>query len=311
MINFSKVNTIMYHYVRPIQNSEYPNIKGLELEGFRRQLDFFCRNYSIVKAEDVIEASINASKLPDKSIWLTFDDGFKDHIDFVLPELKKRGLQGTFFPVEKPTRKKQYLDVHAIHFILESAESSDSLINSLRTRCLEHGMSELRFKELWDDVDKSSPYDSQSVIFFKRILQRELPLEIRGLIVRSLFQEFVNKSESEFCEELYMTENDLRKLLSEGMFIGSHTSNHFWLDSMDLKGQRLEISKSLEFLSNIGANTDNWIMCYPYGAYNSDTLDILEDLDCRIGLTTQTGEARIGLDNSLLLPRFDTNNFPQ
>ena len=51
-------------------------------------------------------------------------------------------------------------------------------------------------------------------------------------------------------------------------------------------------------------------MCYPYGAYNSDTLKLIKKLGASIGVTTQIGKANIS-DNPFLLPRFDTNDFPQ
>ena len=98
------LSIIMYHYVRSVTNSNHPNIKGLEVDGFKRQLDYFQENNSIVSAEDVIDASYNSKKLPSNPVWLTFDDGYKDHIDYVLPELKKRGLQGSFFPPARPRR---------------------------------------------------------------------------------------------------------------------------------------------------------------------------------------------------------------
>ncbi len=47
---------VMYHYVRPIKNSDYPGIKGLELKGFKSQLDYLQENYSIINSEEVIEA---------------------------------------------------------------------------------------------------------------------------------------------------------------------------------------------------------------------------------------------------------------
>ena len=110
----------MYHYVRPIKGSKYPNIKGLELEGFFRQLDFFQDNFKIITAEEVVKNINKRVNLSDDSLWLTFDDGYKDHINFVLPELKKRGIQGTFFPTVKPIVEKNDLDVNAIHYILAS-----------------------------------------------------------------------------------------------------------------------------------------------------------------------------------------------
>ena len=52
----SFINVVMYHYVRPINDSDYPNIKGLELEGFKRQLDFLGSKFCFITAEDVVDA---------------------------------------------------------------------------------------------------------------------------------------------------------------------------------------------------------------------------------------------------------------
>ena len=40
---------VMYHYVRNIKDSQYQNIKGLETDGFRRQLDYLSDNINIIK----------------------------------------------------------------------------------------------------------------------------------------------------------------------------------------------------------------------------------------------------------------------
>ena len=86
-----KLTIIMYHYVREIKNSKYPDIKGLEISGFIRQLEYLIKEYTIICADQLI-AYLNGDikNLPKKPCLLTFDDGYKDHINYVLPELKKK-----------------------------------------------------------------------------------------------------------------------------------------------------------------------------------------------------------------------------
>ena len=43
----NELTIIMYHYVRNIKNSPYKNIKGLETDGFKRQLDYLIEYYNI------------------------------------------------------------------------------------------------------------------------------------------------------------------------------------------------------------------------------------------------------------------------
>lgn len=61
-----------------IKKSKYPKIKGLEFEGFKRQLDYLESNYNIISVEDLIEFSVNGKALPSNACYLSFDDGDQD-----------------------------------------------------------------------------------------------------------------------------------------------------------------------------------------------------------------------------------------
>ena len=84
------INIVMYHYVREIKNSKYPNLKGLEFKNFKNQINFFLRNFNILSDDDFKEILSN-KKIPSKpSIILTFDDGYIDHYKYVYPYLRKK-----------------------------------------------------------------------------------------------------------------------------------------------------------------------------------------------------------------------------
>ena len=86
----------MYHYVRDIKKSKYPNIRGLEFNDFKKQIKFFLKKFNILNNDDFIDI-IETGKLPKKkSIFLTFDDGYADHWNFVFPYLKKTKSQVIF-----------------------------------------------------------------------------------------------------------------------------------------------------------------------------------------------------------------------
>ena len=131
---------VMYHYIRRIIGSEFPGIKGLEIEGFKRQLDFLENNYSIVSSEQVIDKIIKNKELPPKACWLTFDDGYKDHYQYVLPELIKRNLSGAFFPPRVAIKDNIVLDVNSIHHILSCSKDINKLVTDLIDLSLQFGM---------------------------------------------------------------------------------------------------------------------------------------------------------------------------
>ena len=64
---------------------------------------------------------------------------------------------------------------------------------------------------------------------------------------------------------------------NEGMYVGSHSFSHRWLDKLNPDEQNKEINLSIDFLKKkVNAPTKDWVMCYPYGAYNSSLINILK-----------------------------------
>ena len=305
------LDIVMYHYVRPISESRYPKIKGLELKSFQNQLDFFLKEKNLVGTDDVINAVTRSIELPKDSVWLTFDDGYKDHLDYVVPILEQKGIDAAFFPVSDTYENGSILDVNTIHYILASVDNDESLLTHLVAEMEVEGLAKSDFDNLWNSTDKSSRHDSEVVIFFKRMLQRDLPLELRQKILARMFENLVGRSQKEVSEELYMSKDDLISLSKKGFHIGSHTSSHMWLNSLTTIEQEKEIAKSLDALRSIRNKVSNWIMCYPYGGYNDTTLSILEKMGCALALTTIVGAADLSCQNKFELKRWDTNDFPK
>ena len=82
-------------------------------------------------AEELIAYSLGREDLPINACYLTFDDGYKDHIEYVMPELLARNIQGSFFPPAYAIEKREMLDVNAIHFILASTLDTEGLVIEL------------------------------------------------------------------------------------------------------------------------------------------------------------------------------------
>ena len=57
-----KVTIVMYHYVRDLEHSRFPAIKGLSVERFCRQLDYIQAHFTPITVEDLIRALSPAKK---------------------------------------------------------------------------------------------------------------------------------------------------------------------------------------------------------------------------------------------------------
>ena len=72
-----KLTIVMYHYVRPIATSKYPGIKGLELESFKKQLDYLEENYSIINSNELIDSILKKKIYPQTLAGLHLMMGIK------------------------------------------------------------------------------------------------------------------------------------------------------------------------------------------------------------------------------------------
>lgn len=309
----SFVTIVMYHYVRHLETSSYPNLKALRLSQFREQLEYIGRYYTVVTMEEVILASKGQMRLPTNALLLTFDDGYRDHFENVFPLLKSKGYQGSFFAPAKAIVEREILDVNKLHFILASTVNPSSLIEVLYEE-LDRGRREyglLSNQEYWHTYGKPGKYDTAEVMFVKRMLQSALPEKLRSAVVDSLFSTLVTPDAQKFAEELYMSEDELKHLHNEGMYIGSHGYSHQRFSFLSPDEQEFEVSASLEFLKNLGCNHNDWVMCYPYGSYDESIVSILSRKSCALGLTTNVGIADLTNENHLLLSRLDTNDLPK
>ena len=305
---------VMYHYVRDLVRTRYPNIHGLDVAGFRRQLDHLESQHTIVRMEDVIEATNDRGELPPNAALLTFDDGYAEHFDIVFPILHERGLQGSFFPPVAPVRDGTLLDVNRVHFILASADSPALLAAAIDEEITVAGsLPELKsVDEYRSDWAHPNRFDDAETIYVKRLLQTALPPEFRAQVASRLFDRFVTVDEAAFASELYLSDDQARLMVRCGMYFGSHGVSHQWLNRVDHDTLLAEIDGSLDFLGAIGMPIDeHWVMCYPFGGWDQSMLAILEQRGCSIGLTTEVATAMIGTDHRLALPRYDTNDFPQ
>ncbi len=142
------------------------------------------------------------------------------------------------------------------------------------------------------------------------MLQHALPEAHRKRLSNILFARHVSVDQKAFAEELYMSREHLKMMVRHGMAVGSHGARHHWLDKVDASTQAEDVGRSLDFLQELGVSREDWIMCYPYGAFNDTLLTTLKAMDCACGVTTEVRVASIGQDKPLTLPRLDTNDLP-
>lgn len=307
----NKVIIVSYHYVRDLKHSRYPEIKGLDLELFKQQVQFIKHELHPITMEDFLAALEGSYDLPENATLLTFDDGYIDHFTNAYSILKNEGIQGSFFIPGKSWVEHKLLDVNKIHFIMAST-SEDLLYNELISQMNHYRGNEFDFptnEELWNEYGKASRFDTAKTRFIKRMLQTALPEKLRNRISSELFARFVGVSEDKFARELYMNYEQIRCMKDAGMFIGLHGYDHYHNGKLETDHMLKDMSKAMEVMSDF-VDTDRWVMNYPYGSYNDDVIQYISNHGCKAGLTVNPGIADISVDSQYILPRADTNDLP-
>ena len=305
---------VMYHYVRELEHSRFPDIKGLTVQQFKGQIEYMQKYYTFVTVEGLIAAlDGKGDGLPRNALMLTFDDGYIDHFTNVFPILDEKGIQGCFFPVGKAVVEHRVLDVNKIHFVLASVSDKRDLVRQIFS-CMdelrsEHGLKSNEY--YYQKYAQASRFDPPEVVFIKRLLQKGIAEGPRAEITDRLFREHVGLDEAAFARELYMNADQLRCMKKTGMHISSHGYEHCWLDSVSSEVQKAEIESSLGFLGELGCDLRQWGFNYPHGALNESLVSLLRASGAEFGLTTKVGIADLDSEDPLLLPRLNTNDLPK
>ena len=309
---------VMYHYVRDLKQGMHRELKGRDIFEFRDQLRWVKKNYEIISGDALMDYMTGYGELPEKAALLTFDDGYRDHFDYVMPVLDELKIPGIFFPAGQAIERSEVLDVNKIHFILISGREISKIIQRIQTWVIENQprFTDMEdFDQLWAKYALPSRYDSKEVVFVKLCLQRGLPREARHELSALLFKEIVTEDETGFATELYLTKAQIAMMDRHGMTISSHCYSHEWIDTLSLEEFETDLDNSLAFLRSASIDTSRWIMCYPYGcnpfkAPLERHVEMMKARNCVMAFTDNGGTADLANDDRFMLPRTDTNDLP-
>lgn len=302
----------MYHYVRPVAEG-LPHQRFLAIDDFRRQLDWFDEHGGIVSVVDLL-AAVKAGS-PCEGFVLTFDDGFRDHFAYVLPELVDRRLTGVFFVATSPYTSGHLLDVHRIQLLLGTHGGSTERGTPLQTllKLVTEDMIPDRKVEEFRTQTYVGVDDDQDTVLFKRTLNYFVAYELRGALLDNVIA--THPVTCNEVGEFYMSTAELDELRGHGQLVGSHSTTHRVFSKLSQDEQRAEIDDSFAFLEMHATIRQPRSFCFPYGGFHTFTQTTERLLDRAGAVFSFNVEARdIGAADlrhrPQALPRYDCNGFP-
>ncbi|QOR34020.1 polysaccharide deacetylase family protein [Clostridium sp. 'deep sea'] len=100
-----KVPILLYHYLLPekdMKKEYWHNDSIMTVENFERTIDFiYKQGYKTISFKDYVAAYNGLKEIPEKSVIITFDDGYYSDYKYAYPILKKYGYVASSFVITR------------------------------------------------------------------------------------------------------------------------------------------------------------------------------------------------------------------
>lgn len=260
---------LCYHKVCHVSN-DWNNI-SIPIDSFYEQMKYIKKNFNIIEI-DKLKDNID----DENAICVTFDDGYDDCYNYVLPIINELNIPITIFISTKCIdttnedwcNEISYLILQGCNYPLNFVYQSDDLNIIYETETMEQR------KFFHKQIEKTMMCCNQQT-------RTKLLNEIRKW--------------SKNCHEnkrnnFYILNKKQIQILSKNKLItiGAHTVNHPSLGSLSVKEQESEIYHSIIDLENI-INQKVYAFAYPFGgreSYSLETIEILKKIGINISFTT-------------------------
>jgi peptidoglycan/xylan/chitin deacetylase (PgdA/CDA1 family) len=241
-------------------------------EAFERQVVFLKRWCNVVDNDQML-AFARGAKLPKNPVHITFDDGYLDNHDVVMPILQRHGIKATFFVATSYVEERRLFWWDRIAFLVKTSK-----------------------KEVFD-LDYPHPMRIPRAQAFKtltRIVKDHYALDLERFLDRVAAAADVSLSREEErrrVDALLMTWDHVRALRRGGMDVQSHTSTHRVMQTLPPAALARELAGSKRKLEDVLGERVRSIS-YPVGKPIGKTphiRDAVREAGYELGFTNCTG----------------------
>jgi peptidoglycan/xylan/chitin deacetylase (PgdA/CDA1 family) len=277
-----KLSVFLFHKVPNVPDQLRPN--EMDIQRFQRVMDFLKCNFCVLPLSEAIE-KLKSSRLPPGCAAITFDDGYPEWRQGVIPVLEAMSLPATFF-----ITTNQFLGHPMWH---------ERLANVVK-HCSKPMLDTTAFR--LPPVAMQNLEQRIAALYTLDFHFKYLPPAIQNMFLDQLEAQ-VGVSKKEVAT---MSQSDLKDISHRGFEIGAHTHDHPILSLCGTKKARDEIGRSREILESIiQARVKSF--AYPNGRPGIDFsykhIQMIQDAGYGYAVTTQWGTAT-SLTSQYQIPRF-------
>jgi peptidoglycan/xylan/chitin deacetylase (PgdA/CDA1 family) len=275
---FSKAKGVIFtlHRVLPDEPAEFsPNAILQVKPEFLEQAILACREkgFDIVDLDEAKRRLATDEETTPFAVF-TFDDGYKDNLQYALPILKKHDCPFTLFIAPELIEARAEIWWQALEDIIAAQPSIEFNIGD-----------GTEYRETTSISGKTATFDELYWYMRKEPEEKRLQL-LRQLSVRYGFDLY------QHCRELIMTWDELQTFIDEPLCtIGAHTMNHYELKKLPERKMHEEIAKSRDVLAQKTGRAPVHFS-YPLGgplSAGEREFDAVKAMGFETGVTTRPG----------------------
>lgn len=205
---------------------------------FERQVKYLKKNYNIIGLADYVRMKTQKEDLSGCAV-ITFDDGFKDFLTLGWPVFMRHQVPVTVF-VFKNSLETVYWQ-HRVYYILDAAKK-DAVTFKFSTN-----------ETMQIDL-KTNDAKYQTIVNLIRFM-KDRPLAQCNRIIGELADELLVTKEPQ-VSEVYLSFDDLKRLVKEGASLGGHSVAHDNLAQLSPEEVKEDIRISIDFIRDITKEQD-------------------------------------------------------
>jgi len=287
-VNFS--HAIMFHHFHG--GKHLPSQGSLSARDFSEMLDWLGNRYNLIGAQKYLEKFENCL-LADDDICLSFDDALLCQYDIALPILTKYNLDAFFFVYSSAfTANPDKLEIFR-HFRTNNFMHIEDFYQHFFAIAEKELEGELgQHIKVFENKDYlgAFPFYSKNDKLFRYLRDQVFGPDRYQKIMLWMMSER-DFSPQDIAHGIWMSKNNLKDLAKDGHIIGLHSYDHpTQMSKLSFDEQYHQYSKNYSHLRSVVGNVVS--MSHPCGDYNSDTLNILESLELKIGFRSCLSEKK-------------------
>jgi peptidoglycan/xylan/chitin deacetylase (PgdA/CDA1 family) len=288
---------LMLHHVRPARPDRFQPNHLLEVtpKFFERVIRRLRRSKVDLVSLDEMHRRLSTGDFPRRRfVCVTFDDGYRDNLEFAYPVLKKYEVPFAIYVATSFADRIGELWWLALEAVIAQNEMIGLRIDGID-----------RWFECRSVADKREVFDHIYAWLRQRPTEAELRQVMRDLTARH------RVDMGAFCAALCMGWDELATLAADPLVtIGAHTVNHPILTKLDDKAVRAELAGSCSVIeAALGVRPAH--LAYPVGdrsAAGSREFRIASELGFKTAVTTRPGVIfRRHAEHLTALPRISLN----